>query len=101
MKNDAWRGRLQQALDRSGRSAREVSLAAGKGAGYVHSLLKEDKDPTLENLLAVCRELNVSLSELIYGFEISPATEEILALLEGSPDARDGILKILRDTRRT
>jgi transcriptional regulator with XRE-family HTH domain len=95
-KND-WRGRLQKILSETGKSAREVSLAAGKGPGYIHSIIKEGKDPTIDNLIAICGVLNISLSRLIYGYELSSETEEILALLEGSPNSREGILKILRD----
>lgn len=97
MKASDWRARLQSALNASGKSAREVSIAAGRGPGYVHSLLKEGKDPTIDNLIAICEVLNISVSQLIYGFALSRETEEILALLEGSPNAREGILKILRD----
>ncbi|WP_236761842.1 helix-turn-helix domain-containing protein [Agrobacterium tumefaciens] len=95
-----WRARLQDALEASGKSAREVSLAAGKGPGYVHSILKEGKEPTVDNLIAICGVLNVSLSQVIYGIEMSAETAEILSLLENSPNARDGILKILRDKTR-
>lgn len=95
-----WRTRLQDALEASGKSAREVSLAAGKGPGYVHSILKEGKEPTVDNLIAICGVLNVSLSQVIYGIEMSAETAEILSLLENSPNARDGILKILRDKTR-
>ncbi|OMP69950.1 transcriptional regulator [Agrobacterium tumefaciens] len=95
-----WRARLQDALEASGKSAREVSLAAGKGPGYVHSILKEGKEPTVDNLIAICSVLNVSLSQVIYGIEMSAETAEILSLLENSPNARDGILKILRDKTR-
>ena len=97
MAQQGWRERLQQILDESGKSAREVSLAAGKGPGYVHSIMKEGKDPTIDNLLTICSVLNISLSWLIYGYEISRETEEILQLLEGSPNSREGILKILKD----
>src|ERR1051325_9111440 len=62
MADEAWRKRLQDALKQSGRSKREISIKAGKGAGYVHSILSEGKDPTIESLIAVCRELNVSLT---------------------------------------
>ncbi|MGN7710788.1 helix-turn-helix domain-containing protein [Agrobacterium radiobacter] len=95
-----WRARLQDALEASGKSAREVSLAAGKGPGYVHSILKEGKEPTVDNLISICEVLNVSLSQIIYGIEMSAETAEILSLLENSPNARDGILKILRDKTR-
>ncbi|KQZ96818.1 hypothetical protein ASD74_06060 [Rhizobium sp. Root564] len=99
MDNADWRARLRDAMDRRGMSAREVSLAAGKGQGYVHSILKEGKDPTVDNLVAVCKVLDVTLSQIIYGIEMSPETAEILSLLEGSPETREGLLKILRNSR--
>jgi len=99
MENADWRARLRDAMDRRGMSAREVSLAAGKGQGYVHSILKEGKDPTVDNLVAVCKVLDVTLAEIIYGIEMSPETAEILSLLEGSPETREGLLKILRNSR--
>ncbi|MBB3947082.1 ribonucleoside-diphosphate reductase alpha chain [Rhizobium skierniewicense] len=100
MKSADWRARLRDALSARGMSAREASLAAGKGPGYVHSILKDGKDPTVDNLVAVCEVLNVSLSQIIYGIDVSAETAEILSLLEGSPEMRDGILKILRNTPR-
>lgn len=92
-----WRERLEDAMGKTGRSKREISLAAGKGPGYVHSILKEGKDPTIDNLIAICAALGVSLSKILYGIEMSPETEEILSLIEDNPKRRDGILQILRD----
>lgn len=97
METGDWRARLAAALEASGKSKRSVSLAAGLGPGYVHSILKEGKDPTVDNLISVCREIGVSLSSVLYGVEMAPETEEILQLLEKSPDSRDGLLKLLRD----
>jgi ribonucleoside-diphosphate reductase alpha chain len=96
MIESGWRERLEQAIEISGRSNREISLAAGRGPGYLHSLLSEGKDPTIDNLIAICQALNVSLTKILYGVEMSAETEEILALIEGNPEARDGILQILR-----
>lgn len=96
MADEAWRKRLEDALKQSGRSKREISMKAGKGAGYVHSILSEGKDPTIESLIAVCRELNVSLTWIVYGFEISPATEQLLSLIEQNPEDRAAVLQILQ-----
>lgn len=90
-----WRKRLIDAIDKSGRSMREISLKARKGPGYLHSILKEGKDPTIDNLIDICGALNVSLSSIIQGVEMTRESEEILRLLEGDPDARSGILQIL------
>lgn len=77
-------------------SSRAVSIAAGNGPGYVHSILTEGKDPSVSNLIAICEVLGVSLSKILYGFDISPETEEILARLEGDPSARPALLALLR-----
>lgn len=100
MNESDWRSRLEDAIKASGRSKREISLAAGKGPGYVHSILSEGKDPTIDNLIAICLALNVSLTKILYGFEISPETEEILSLIEANPRSRNGLLQILRDKEK-
>lgn len=97
MIENGWKTRLEEALEKSGRSKRSVSLAAGLGPGYVHSIIKEGKDPTIENLMAVANVLNVSLSYLLYGYEVSKEAEEILSLLERKPQQRAAILQLLRD----
>ncbi len=97
MQGSEWRARLEDAIEKSGRSKREISLAAGKGAGYVHSVLKEGKDPTIDNLIAICGVIGVSLTQILYGVQMSQETEEILSLIESNPNMRSGILQILRE----
>lgn len=97
MKNGAWRDRLAAAIETSGKSKRAISLAAGNNPGYVHSILSEGKDPTIDNLIAVCRVIGVSLSEVVYGFDISPETEELMAELSAAaPEDRAAMLTLLR-----
>lgn len=96
-----WKIRLENAAAGTGRSLRDISLSAGLAHGYLQSILKTDRDPTIENLIAVCKEINVSLSYIMFGFAISAETEEILTLLENFPNAREGILQILRDKKPT
>lgn len=93
-----WKARLEAEIKKQNRSMRDVSLKAGKGPGYVHSILVAGKDPTIDNMIDVCNALGVSLSQILYGINVSPETEEILHLLEtATPGHREGILKILRD----
>lgn len=94
--NESWRTRLEDAVKDSERSMRDISLAAGKGPGYIFSILREGKDPTVDNLIAICKALDVSLTKVLFGVAMSPETEEILSLIEENPNARDGILQILR-----
>ena len=63
--DDAWRQRLSDALDESGKSKRAVSLAIGASPGYLHGILTEGKDPTIGMLAAICEQLGVSLDALI------------------------------------
>lgn len=97
IKSETWRDRLEAAVAKDGRSQRKISLAAGQGHGYVNSLLREGKDPTVDNIASVCDELGVSLTWLLLGVEMSQETEKILRLLEARPGSRKGILQILQD----
>lgn len=97
-----WKARLAAGIKASGKSQREVSLAAGMGPGYVHSLLKENKDPTVDHLLRVCDAAGISLYYVLSGVQIGRDTEEIIQILEASSEAtRGGLLQVLRDQRST
>lgn len=96
-----WRERLVAVLAEKDLSKRSVSLAAGLGPGAIHSWLSEGKEPSVENLTAVCRVMGVSLTYMLSGVKMDPRTEEALSLLEGNPDALDGILSLLRSKRAT
>lgn len=90
-----WRQRLRTALDDSGKSKRAVSLGINAGPGYVHSILNEGKDPTVNKLLALCEELGVSASWVLYGLEVRPEDQEVLRALQQSPEVRQNILALL------
>ncbi|WP_455480547.1 XRE family transcriptional regulator [Bartonella sp. B12(2025)] len=97
MNIDGWRQRLTVALEKSGRSKRSISLAAGKGAGYLHSILSEGKEPTIESLARICHEINISMNYILYGQGASPEDKEFIDLLSKlSPEERQAILTLLR-----
>ena len=96
MDTEAWRSRLRETLIMKNLSKREVSLAAGAGAGYLHGILDEGKDPTIHKLAAVCSAIPVSLTYILYGFEISPEDEAILSAMHNAPEKRDAVLTLLR-----
>lgn len=99
---DTWRDRLAAVIDGSGKSQREVSLAAGLGPGYVNSLFNEGKEPTLDRLQKVCKAANVSIYYIIGGFDITPETEEFLRLLvRADPDIQKSVLTLLRNARHS
>ena len=92
-----WRVRLTQKIEESGKSMRAISLACGRGEGYVHSILKDGKNPSAEALAEVCAEVGTSMSYVLYGIERSAEEEEFLKLfLRASPDVRAAILTLLR-----
>lgn len=90
-----WRERLADALKASGKSKRAVSLATGMGAGYLHSVLAEGKDPSVDNLAKVCEVIGVSMTQVLYGFDISPETERLMRAAEASKETRDHLLALL------
>lgn len=98
MSVESWRTRLERGLKQKKLSRRKVSLAAGKGPGYVSSLLNEHKDPTIDNLIEICQAADLSLSFVLYGLEIDRETEEVLRLLQAaSPRRRRAFLDALLD----
>lgn len=98
MTDEAWRERLAAALEASGKSKREVSLAAGLGPGYLHSILAEKKDPKIQNLMGICDQIGVTLSFILYGYDLTPENEEFVRLLgRTTPGEREALLKILRE----
>lgn len=95
--DEKWRDRLARSIEDSGKSKRAISLAAGKGAGYVHSILSEGKEPTIDPLIKICAELNVSINYIIYGYAVTVEDEEFLRLISNIPEReKEAILSLLR-----
>jgi transcriptional regulator with XRE-family HTH domain len=95
--NQEWRNRLASFLEDRKLSKREVSLAAGMGPGYIHSILKEGKDPGVESLIKVCDTLGITLSWLLYGFDIGPEDERLLQQIQNAdPQSKEALLTLLR-----
>ena len=95
--SEDWRVRLAQKIEESGKSMRAISLACGKAPGYVHSIMKDKKDPRAEALAEICAEAGTSVSYVLRGFDISAEGEEFLKLFsQASPDIRAAILTLLR-----
>lgn len=96
MADDAWRERIEGAVKRDGRSLRDISLASGLSHGYLHGILRDDKEPTLDRFIRICAELKISLSYALMGVNITPETEAILSALEGDDASRTAVLSLLR-----
>jgi hypothetical protein len=96
MADDMWRKRLEEAVAESGKSKRSISLASGNGPGYVHSILTEGKDPTIEKIMNVCDAIPVSPIYILHGLNVGRIESEILRGVRDNPDAANGVLAILR-----
>lgn len=95
-KTDEWKDRLESAILDCGKSMREISLAAKLGPGYVHSILGEGKEPTVTNLLKICRAADISVYRILTGFEIKPKDEDFLRLVSlADDDLRASLLYLL------
>lgn len=95
---DEWRERLEAVVERDGRSLREISLAAGLSHGYLHGILRDGKEPTLDRFTRLCGALGVSVSYAMLGADVSPETEDIIRALESDPETRAMVLALLRRT---
>ena len=93
-----WRVRLAQKIEESGKSMRAISLACGRGPGYVHSIMKDGKSPSAEALAEVCAEAGTSVSYVLHGIDIFAEEELVELFSQASPDVRNAILTLLRAT---
>lgn len=73
-----WKTRLAKALEDSGINMLTASRLAGKGDTYVRDLLKRDKEPTIENFMALAKVVGKPVSYLI-----------------GESEARDAIVPLM------
>lgn len=96
MVDESWRVRLDAAIEASEGSLRTVSLKAGLSPGYVHGILRDNKEPTLDRFIRICQAAGVSATYVLLGADVSPETEEIIRALEDHPERRGAILSLLK-----
>lgn len=94
--SQGWRVRLAEAVERDGRSHRELSRAAGLNPGYLHQVLMLGKSPTVDKLLPLCAALRVSAAWVLYGSDVTREDEELVRLLRRDPGTREALLALLR-----
>lgn len=94
-----WRDRLSAAIEESDMSKAQITERAGLGRAFFHGIYKEGKEPSLANLLRVCNAMSADPAWVIFGYEITPQTQELLKLLSEKPDQLDAVLTILRGQR--
>lgn len=99
--DDGWRKRIRTAIEDSGKSYREVSVAAGLGVNFVSEMLSSGKDPGASKLSKLCTTLGLSLTYVLTGVEMSAEDEEFLQLVSDLPDQeRAHLLGMLRARER-
>ena len=91
----AMRKRLVECLEQSGISMRAASIKGDAGKGYLQSVIKDGVDPTIGKMASICAANNFSLSYVLFGLDVSPETERLMALMEASEDRRKHILALL------
>lgn len=92
-----WRNRLIDAINADGRSDRAISLAAGLGPNFVNELRNQTKEPGVEKIMKLADELNVSLTYLFMGSDVTAEDEAFLRLYrQYSDEERAGLLAILK-----
>lgn len=88
MGEETWRDRLRKAVETSGKSMREISIASGHAPGYLFGVLRDEKDPTIDNLLALIKVIDGSAIEIIHGIELSPEDEQILRIFNSLSESQ-------------
>jgi transcriptional regulator with XRE-family HTH domain len=91
-----WRERLIDAIDRSGKTRKDIAIDAGLGRAYLYGVINEGKSPSVENMLKICKAIGVSPSYIMFGWNISPKQQELLDLAQQHPDQLEALLAILR-----
>ncbi|TMV86131.1 hypothetical protein FGG78_20170 [Thioclava sp. BHET1] len=85
MKKD-WFARLKEAIASDPRSLRKLSEAANKGPNFVQQMLKNEKEPGVDNLAAVLDALGDEASlYVLTGAHISQRDLEFLQLFKSLP----------------
>lgn len=94
---DDWRQRLLDAIEHSPLSDRQICKRAGVGSSFVSDLKNAGKDPKAASVVKVVSALDVSLSYVFAGIDISPETEEVVRIWTRLPkEMRDHLLALAR-----
>ena len=73
-----WRLRLEAALKKSGVSKADLARRMNVDPGYIQSVFGKRKSaPNPDRLVAICDALNVSVSYILFGFEMDAELERL------------------------
>jgi transcriptional regulator with XRE-family HTH domain len=97
MPKEAWRRRLRAAVERSGKSLRSISIAAGQDPSYVSELLRgKIAEPTIGPLQKICAEVGVTTPYILEGYELTPATQRIVKAFSAmTPEDQENWLAVI------
>lgn len=88
----AWRQRLIAAIEADGRTLRAISLAAKLGPNFLNQMLERGTSPSIPALVSLCGTLNVSLTYIFTGADMTPEQEELLRLSAELPNQQKELL---------
>ncbi|WP_040616952.1 helix-turn-helix domain-containing protein [Roseibium sp. TrichSKD4] len=72
-----WRDRLRDAVRTDGRPLYRLSEEMGRANTYVSQVLKNEKTPSVENLIQLCNVLNVDPAYILSGVTLSKKGQRI------------------------
>ncbi len=90
--HENWKKRLVEAIDADSRSDRAISKAAGLGVNFVNELKNTDKDPSVNKVLRLAKELNLSVAQVFLGYELTSDDEYLLSVLRTIPNEQKAAL---------
>lgn len=91
-----WRARLSEKIDQSGESYRSLSAKCGFGPNFVSEFMAGGKAPSADRVVKLADVLNVSLSYVFTGVEMSRDDERFLrAVAEMSDDEKRHLMALL------
>ncbi|HEY8595755.1 MAG TPA: helix-turn-helix domain-containing protein [Devosiaceae bacterium] len=92
-----WRERLIDAIKRSGKSWRSISIAANLSPNFVTQMIRDGKTPSTDNLVSLASALGISMTFLFTGSYLSAEDEEVLRLYSLLPaEEREHLFGMLR-----
>jgi hypothetical protein len=98
--NNEWRQRLLKAIEKDGRSPRAISLAANLGPNYLAQMIDRGTAPSTPALVSLCDVLNISVTYVFTGADMTPDQEELLRLSAEMPDRqKDLLIEMARQLR--
>lgn len=97
MVDGSWKQRLRKAIDADTRSEAAICESAGLSRNYIGSIFRDNREPTVQKLLALCDSLAVSPAFILVGLDASPETVSLMALLEKNPGKRAALTALLDD----